>query len=335
MEEYKPLLSVLVPAYNAGRFIDLCIKSLLAQSYTRMEILICDDGSTDSTWSQINEFSDARLVKFKNASNVGKNETSRFLFNQSTGAYVTIHDADDISSPVRCETQMNFLLNNPEYAMCGTNFISFLNNGKIIARSDLETDDGRIRDLIKERSQFHGPTVVFKRSVVDEVGGLYRYFTRAEDVDFTMRVTEKYNVCNLAAHLYYYRHHSSSLTNSIDGYSVERLAHGKLLYHLAEERRMNGGIDTLMRGDTVRVDDLIRQFQADYESDPGFALRMGVFRLLDMHLYRNALLLAWICIVRKKSVLNFKCFIFSLVEFFRGNYRLLKSNEKIDTESLR
>jgi len=335
MQSDNSLLSVLVPAYNAGRFIDTCIESLLSQTYGRIEILVCDDGSTDDTWSKMNEFKDPRLHLFQNVSNLGKNQTALFLLEQSSGDFVTVHDADDISLNCRFEKQMSFLLHNPDFVMCGTNFVSFLNNGKVIRKSNLETDDSIIRELIKKESQFHGPTIVFRKNIIPLVGGLYRYFTRAEDIDFTMRVTEKFRVCNLPGHYYYYRHDRFSLTNNIMGYNIERLAHGKLLYYLAEERSSNGGIDSLMQGDIEKVNFLVNQFKREYEDDPEIALRKGVFRLLEMRMYRNAIALAWISMVRKRSFLNFKCLVYSSIEYFKGNFRLCLNKEKVDLSFLK
>lgn len=330
MQSDNTLLSVLVPAYNAGRFIRTCIESLLSQTYARVEILVCDDGSTDDTWSKMHEFNDSRLHLFQNVSNLGKNQTTLFLLEQSSGDYVTVHDADDISVNYRFEKQMGFLLQNPKFVMCGTNFVSFLNNGKLIRKSNLAIEDSVIRELIKEQSQFHGPTIVVRRSVIAEVGGLYRYFTLGEDIDFTMRVTEKFKVCNLPGHYYYYRHQPFSLTNDIQGYSLERLAHRELLYYLAGERADNKGVDTLMRGDSDEIDRLVSRFKSKYRDDPEVSLRMGAFRLLSMYMYSNALKVSWIAMTRGRNLINFKCFVHTLILYLKGNLLLLFKYERLD-----
>lgn len=334
MQSGKPLLSVLVPAFNAEKFIGVCIRSLLVQTYTPIEILICDDGSSDNTWQVINRFSDSRIKAFRNSRNIGKNQTSIFLFEQAMGEYISIHDADDISSCSRFQEQMSFLMSDPDYAMCGTNFVRFLNNGKIVGRSNLAIKYEVIRESIKSESQFHGPTIVFKREIIPQVGGLYRYFTCAEDIDLTMRITEKFKVANLPGHLYFYRHEALSLTNNIRGYNTDRFAHFRLLYYLAEERYANGGLDSLMLGDKQKVDEKVSEFKNEFERDPEIVLRKGVFRLLHVYMYKNALLLAWIAVSRNCSAANMKCLCYTVLQFVKGNFQLLRARQKIDLSFL-
>src|SRR5690606_25009884 len=134
----KPLLSVLVPVYNAEKFVEEALSSILKQTYSNLEILICDDGSTDNTSQVLEKLnSDARIRIFQNQTNLGKNETCSFLLGKAKGEYVSVHDADDISLPIRFEKQMSFLLDHPEFALCGTNFICFTGYGKIIKRAKL------------------------------------------------------------------------------------------------------------------------------------------------------------------------------------------------------
>ena len=335
MQSDNPLLSVLVPVYNAEKYISSCIKSLLVQTYDRIQILICDDGSTDSTWSIINDFCDKRISVFRNSVNIGKIKTCSFLLGRSEGEFITIHDADDISASTRFELQITFLTKNPDYAMCGTNFTSFLDNGIVIRKSNLATECEQIRRSIRTTSQFHGPTIVFKRLVLAEVGGLYRYFTHGEDIDLTMRIAEKFKVANLPAHLYFYRHQPSSLTNNISGYGIERLAHFSLLYYLADERRRNNGLDSLMTGDIEHVKQVVDAFKKEYEGDPEIALRRGAFRLLHMRMYRNAITLSCLALFRNWSMLNVKCLLYTMWKSLKGFSQLFLIREKIDLSFLR
>ncbi len=250
------------------------LRSLLKQTYPNFEILVCDDGSSDKTISEIESIDDPRIKLFRNVKNQGKNHTANYLLEQAAGEYIfLVHiDADDISLPDRFEKQMNFLLQNPAYVLCGTNFISFLGKGKIIDKSHLELESHKIRDNIKKESQFHGPTIVFKKAIVSKVGGLYRYFDQPSDIDFTMRVAEKFETANLREHLYLYRHVPSSITNRLDGYGMKRLGDAKLLYYLAEERRTNNGIDSLMKSDPDVIAKLMSEFTSEISSRPKASL---------------------------------------------------------------
>jgi glycosyltransferase involved in cell wall biosynthesis len=335
MRQSEPLLSVLLPVYNTEKFVKQAILSILRQTYKNLEILVCDDCSTDNTIKEIESLNDDRIKLYKNSQNKGKNYTANFLFELSKGEYLTIHDADDISLPERFEKQINFLIQNPEHVLCGTNFVSFLGKGKVIDKSNLELESSKIRFSIKTVSQFHGPTIVFRKWIVSQVGGLYRYFDQPSDIDFTMRVAEKFQTANLSEHLYLYRHVPSSITNKLDGYTMKRLGDAKLLYFLAEQRNNNNGIDSLMDGDFKTIEKLMIEFTSEYQDDPSIALRRGVFRLIPMHMYKNAVQLAGINILKNFNVLNAKCFVYALLSFVYGNIKLALIREKIDLTFLK
>jgi glycosyltransferase involved in cell wall biosynthesis len=326
----EPTLSILLPAYNAGKYISIAVKSILSQTYKDFEILICDDGSTDGTYTEIRKFEDSRIRIFKNDVNKGKNATCTFLLSSCRGKFISVHDADDISLPTRFEKQIKFLEGNPDFALCGVNFVSFSESGKIVDRSSLEQDPVVIREKIKSGSQFHGPTIVFRKEIISRVGGFYRYFVRAEDIDFTMRVAERYKTTNLSEHLYLYRHVFSSLTNNLEGYNLERLGHAKLLYYLAKEREQNNGMDSLMLGADGKINNLMETFMAEYRADPTVALRRGVFRLLGMKMFGNAVKLSWLAMTTTINELNVKCFIYAIFATVKGEFQLLMNNETID-----
>lgn len=334
MPPNRPLLSVLMPAYNAERFIKQALQSLLIQSYTNLEILVCDDGSSDKTIAEVESIKDPRVRLFKNEKNSGKNATANHLLELAAGEYISVHDADDISVPLRFERQMDFLLEHPSCVLCGTNFVSFLGNGKIIDKSHLELESGNIRNKIGKESQFHGPTIVFKKSIVSQVGGLYRYFDQPSDIDFTMRVAERFETANLQEYLYLYRHVPSSITNRLDGYDMKRLGDAKLLYHLAEERRNNDGVDSLMKGDPELIARLMKEFTREYQADPSIALRRGVFRLLGMRMYKNALVMSVRALLLERSVLNIKCFVYTIIHTVKGEIEVLFIRERVNLDFL-
>lgn len=90
------LVSIIIPAYNVENYIDRCIESILAQTYTNLEVLIVDDGSSDGTWSHIQSFMerDGRVKGFHRA-NAGVSATRNFAMTQATGYYLEFVDADD------------------------------------------------------------------------------------------------------------------------------------------------------------------------------------------------------------------------------------------------
>lgn len=91
----EPLVSILMPAYNAELYIKTAIESIISQTYPNWQLLICDDGSVDGTYSVICDFSDSRIKLFKNSNNIGNVKTVNFLIKQCEGELFTLLDADD------------------------------------------------------------------------------------------------------------------------------------------------------------------------------------------------------------------------------------------------
>ena len=115
----EPLISVLMPAYNAELYIKDAIESILSQSYKKFELLIYDDGSTDDTRKIIDKYSDERIVKVYADKNSGVVVARNTLIDRAQGAYIALMDADDIAHPMRLEKQIKYLLSNP-VDLCGS-----------------------------------------------------------------------------------------------------------------------------------------------------------------------------------------------------------------------
>lgn len=239
------MLSILLPVYNAEMFLEHAIEGILSQSFEDFELLICDDASTDSSFEIAQSYHDDRIKIFRNELNEGKNRTCNLLLQKARGTYISVHDADDVSMKGRFAIQVEFLMKNPSFVMCGCNFYTIDNRNRALSLSRLESDYSSIKRDIYHSSQFHGPTLVFRRDIVNDVGGLYRYFRWGEDIDFAMRVVERYKATNLNDALYFYRVHGHSLTKSLDGFTEDRLLNKLLRQHLASQR-YETGTDSLM-----------------------------------------------------------------------------------------
>lgn len=112
---HDPLVSVVVPVYNAGAYLSACISSILEQTYTNFELLIVDDGSTDVGTDMIAAVA-AKDSRIRVIRQVHSGVTQAFIngFSQSKGALVARMDADDIMLPKRLELQINYLQQHPQ-----------------------------------------------------------------------------------------------------------------------------------------------------------------------------------------------------------------------------
>ena len=286
-----PKISILVPAYNCSKYIRQCLSSILNQTYSNFEILISDDGSSDNTRAIIDGIDDKRIRRFHNDQNLGKNSTCNSLFERTKGQYITVHDADDFSHPKRFELLLRFMELNNDYVMCGSSYYSVTEDGiNIIDRNKMETSSEKIRQNIKNESQFHGPTLLFKRDMVPMVGGLYRYFTFGEDIDFTMRVVEKYQTCNLPHFLYNYRICPNSITKSVVNFSFERAVTNELRYFLASQRKLQG-YDCLMVGNKNELEAEKKRLISNLDNFQ--VIENSVAYLLHYSMYKQAIILCF------------------------------------------
>lgn len=117
------LVSVIIPAYNHEKYIQETIKSLIDQTYDNIELIIVDDGSMDETWEKIQQMRQIcekrfKKVIFEKQSNQGTCITLNKLINFTNGSYIYFIASDDVAKPDAIETELNFLLQHPDYALC-------------------------------------------------------------------------------------------------------------------------------------------------------------------------------------------------------------------------
>jgi glycosyltransferase involved in cell wall biosynthesis len=117
-----PLVSIITPTYNHGKFISDCIDSVLKQSYQNWEMIIIDDGSTDNTFAIAREYEnkDSRIKAFTQ-NNIGifrLGETYNLALSKAAGKYAAILEGDDIWFPEKLTLQVDAMENNPEAVLC-------------------------------------------------------------------------------------------------------------------------------------------------------------------------------------------------------------------------
>ncbi|MCP5002593.1 MAG: glycosyltransferase [Planctomycetes bacterium] len=106
MKTKKPLVSVVIPTFNSGKFVVQAVKSVLEQSYRSLEVLVVDDGSTDNTKVLLSDFNDS--IKYHYRENKGPSAARNFGIKMAKGEYVSFLDADDLWIPGKIEVQLDF-----------------------------------------------------------------------------------------------------------------------------------------------------------------------------------------------------------------------------------
>jgi len=198
-----------MPAYNAEKFLEESISSILNQTFPDFELLIGDDGSTDRTLEIIRSFSDKRIIVIRNEKNLGIPYTLNRLIKASKGEYIARQDSDDISLPKRLEKQVAFLDKNPEIGVCGTQITWFGSKRKRI-RVPLKDEDIKASMLVF--NPICQPTVMYRKSCLTK-----QYnpsFEVAEDYDLCYELSKKTKLANLPDFLLKYRWHENSISRT-------------------------------------------------------------------------------------------------------------------------
>jgi len=116
----SPLVSIAMPAFNAGTTLSLAIRSLLLQTHANWELLLMDDGSTDATVAVARSFADSRIRVFSDSRRLGLAARLNQAIDCSHGEYLARLDADDLAYPERLEVQVSFLQHRPEVDLVGS-----------------------------------------------------------------------------------------------------------------------------------------------------------------------------------------------------------------------
>lgn len=129
----KKKVSVLMGIYNCADTLSEAIDSILAQTYTDWELIMCDDGSVDETYDVAVRYQKTypdKMILLQNEKNMGLNHTLNRCLREATGEYIARMDGDDISLPMRFEKEVCFLDENPDYAIVSTPMIYFDEHGE-------------------------------------------------------------------------------------------------------------------------------------------------------------------------------------------------------------
>lgn len=202
------LVSVIIPCYNAEKYVESAVRSIMSQTYKSLEIIVTDDCSTDGTFAILEKLAveDSRIKLYKNETNLKIVKTLNKMVLLAKGKYIARMDADDISLPERIEKQVEFLEKKSDIAFCGTNAIIIDENSKKTGKTSLPITAEDNKFFLQFYATFFQPTVmirseIYKQNLYDED------FLYAEDYELWARLifSEKLKGANLPEKLFEYR----------------------------------------------------------------------------------------------------------------------------------
>lgn len=200
------LISVIMGVLNAEDTLDESIQSIVNQTYKNWEFIICDDGSTDKTWSILMKYKNKYPDKFillKNKKNLGLNKTLNNCLKKANGIFIARQDADDRSVLNRFEKQLDYLLNHKDIQIVSSNMIHFCNEKKWISKGKVIKYPTK-KDIIVGSPICHAPVMMWKKCY-DNVNGYstLKSTLRVEDVDLWIKLYSKgYKCYNFDTPLY-------------------------------------------------------------------------------------------------------------------------------------
>ena len=233
MVDPEPLVSVVIPAYNAGRFLGEALASVRAQTYRRLEIIVCDDASTDDTDAIAQSSGDSRVRYLRNDATLGGYGAMNRGVRESRGDYVAIYHADDVYDANIVAREVAYLR---EHGDAGAVFCL----DRFLDESGREYTRLQLPDMLRSTTSFDAaslaegllrfentflrtPSVMFRRQAFDSVGGFdQERFGIAADLDMWARLSLEWRIGLVHEYLMGYRHYTAQWSKRYERLRVEQ-----------------------------------------------------------------------------------------------------------------
>jgi glycosyltransferase involved in cell wall biosynthesis len=224
-----PKVDIIIPAYNAARFLPTALESVMTQTFTDWRILLVDDGSTDNTFEIVSPFADQlgpKLIYIRQE-NRGLPAARNTAIRHSSAQFLALLDADDVWLPDRlAESVQRF--DRPEIGLV-YGFVSRIDaDGNLVTTHDemKRRAEGRIASSIyTRRLDLPCPTITFRRECVDLVGDFDESMRASEDRDLWLRIAQRYEIARVPKVIALYRISPGAMTSD-----TERMFHAQLRF---------------------------------------------------------------------------------------------------------
>lgn len=239
-----PTVSVVIPTFNRATFVSEAVASVLKQSYQKFELIVIDDGSTDSTAEIVNSFKDQRLIFIKQE-NRGRSAARNRAIALSRGTFITFLDSDDVYLVDKLERQVHFMESHPDIAMTYTSALCMNESGDLFPEKYEATVCRRSREDIAFYlpSTITLPTVMVRREVFDSVGGFDESMSRFEDTDMWRRISRCHRIEAIQEYTCKLRTHRDNCLSSQDPDYI----HSALDYYASKILREDSELSILAR----------------------------------------------------------------------------------------
>jgi glycosyltransferase involved in cell wall biosynthesis len=214
-----PLASIIVPTYNSCSFLRDTLKSVLAQSYKNIEIIVVDDGSTDDTSQMINGLigSGKSHIQYVNQANAGVSAARNRGLKKASGTFVLFLDSDDILGEDFVEVRINAMLSDPEAGFCCSHVIKIDAKGKRISQKVWK---GAAKNVLEEVLSFNTNIItcpsnyLVRKKILDDYSISFKTdLSSSADRYFLIELSQVSRGILLNNSYLYYRMHAKSMSH--------------------------------------------------------------------------------------------------------------------------
>lgn len=178
----KPLVSVIIPAFNPGILILETIESVRAQTYAPLEIIVVDDGSTDHTSQVLAPLIEKGVVRYLKQENQGQAAARKKGFEASRGTYISFIDADDLIAPEKITLQVDYMETHLDCGVCYSDIAHFWNESpEVLLHKKLVYHEGYIFDKLIQSNFIQVMTSLIRRELLIRCGMPDARFRRSDD----------------------------------------------------------------------------------------------------------------------------------------------------------
>jgi glycosyltransferase involved in cell wall biosynthesis len=287
-----PLVSVVMPCYNAGPYVGQAIASILGQTYQNLELIVVDDKSTDDSVSIINKYLGKKVILIKHDKNFGICKTLNDGIKNSRGEFIARMDADDISDPYRLERQIEVMLDDIDISVVGTGINFIDQEGNYIYYQSKPEEDWEIREAFLYTFPLGSSCQMWRRDKLFKAGLFDEKLPTCEDIELALRLIRIGKAKNIDLPLYISRRNFSQNSNISILRHLERVMLARKAFFLKQ----------LYKDDELTH--LYKQFWRHYNLTKTNFLKTQVPEINKAYYYRNIALVHLIMGNRKQYIHN-------------------------------
>jgi len=211
----QPLISIVMPVYNAGLFLHDCLDSIKAQTHSNWELIAVDDASKDNSFQILKDYKtkDKRIHLYRNKHNLGVSKTTNLAINKTHSKYIARMDADDIMHPNRLQTQLKTLQKHSNVIVIGSQCNLIDQNNRPIGHKAFPTCPKDIFNMLFWACPVQQPSIMVNTYKLPKHFQWYDPNTKTgEEIKFLLKINKYGSIVNHRHNLLKYRLHGNNLS---------------------------------------------------------------------------------------------------------------------------